>query len=113
MTQIRVHGQHRVRGYFSWAVIGVPLDSGKVMVLASNTLSQVQLEAELDSMDDLFDYRYRFVPDTHYSMSAVIKNVYIVYADTWADALIKLFGSGEWDPDRSDGPLELPAQSSQ
>jgi hypothetical protein len=53
------------------------------MVLASNTLSQVQLEAELDSMDDLFDYRYRFVPDTHYSMSAVIKNVYIVYADTW------------------------------
>ena len=88
--------QHNVHGYVAWAVLGFPYEKG-VGVMASDSLTQVELQAVFDDLDDtFFDSRHRVMPIRCYAFGCKMDSIVMAYADTYPEALAKLFAT--WQP---------------
>lgn len=74
-------------------VVGAQDDSG-VILLASTTLSQVQLEAMVETVDAWGGQRARL--DHRYTLDAEMRDITSVHAPTWQEAWDMLFAT--WAP---------------
>lgn len=86
-----------------WVMVGFPADPalvycepGQVVILASTKLTQAQMEYTARRYDfrDFEEFRRNFKP--HHTLAVELDDFVVVVADTYAEALVRLFK--EWMP---------------
>jgi hypothetical protein len=89
-----------------WAIIGLPTFDGRVQVIASKDLTQVELEAKTRRYEFEFDDRMLGY-DRIYTVTFEMSTFTIVIADSYPEAFRTLFDS--WSPGPAVQPGALPA----
>lgn len=82
-----------------FVILGAPRPEGGVVVLASKELTQAELTTKLTNEDELFggfDPIGSVVPDYRTTLSTELRGYSIVMADTYGEAMAKLFA--QWTP---------------
>lgn len=85
-----------------WVVLGTPTGDGRVAVYASKDLDQAELASEVDHDEirvAMFDRFYR--PVRRFTLSVDMRQYVIVVADTYPDALRRLFETWTPEPDQA------------
>ncbi|MBF9135292.1 hypothetical protein I0C86_41310 [Plantactinospora sp. S1510] len=91
-----------VRQSPDWVILGVPTPDGQVVICASKDLNHAELAAELDEYD-WGGFLGRRTPTRRYELTVEMRSYVLVLADTYQEALRKLFGV--WSPDIDDRAL--------
>lgn len=92
-----------------FVILGAPRPEGGVVVLASKELTQAELRTELLDSDDLFGDRITTrLRDYRTMLSTELRGYNIVMADTYGEAMAKLFA--QWTPPAPGGSRPIGAR---
>jgi hypothetical protein len=87
-----------------WVVLGLPTGDGRVAVYASKELNQAELASEVDHdeirLDRLWMSDRSYPPVKRHTLSVEMRTYVIVVADTYPDALRRLFETWTPEPDQ-------------
>lgn len=91
---LRLHYEHNVHARPDWVIVGTTYGD-QVMVIASDTLTSMELQARMEEMVPR-DWGNILHTGTPYQLTGELRSVLVTFGDNYQEALAKLFGS--WQP---------------